>query len=320
MNEFALIKRYFQDAQTASQVVLGIGDDCALLDIPGHHHLAVSVDSLVEGVHFPKTYAPEKIATRAFAVALSDLAAMGAKPLGFTLSLTLPEALVSDAWLAPFASGLLQVAAQYRCPLIGGDTTRGRLTVGVQVLGAVEQGRALTRSGAEAGDQVFVTGPLGDGAAALAVLMGELTLPAEQSAYLERRFSQPQARIAAGRALLGIASSAIDISDGLLADLGHICDASGVGARLELSGIPYSRGLQSYVRPQQLLQWALSGGDDYQLCFTLPPEQRPALDRLCANGQLEAHCIGEMVLHSGIDCRLNGAVYQPEATGYSHFD
>jgi len=320
MNEFDLIKRYFLDSQTASQVVLGIGDDCALLDLPPHHHLAVSVDSLVEGVHFPTAYAAEKIATRAFAVALSDLAAMGAKPLGFTLSLTLPASIAIDTWLAPFSRGLHQAAVQYRCPLIGGDTTRGPLTIGIQVLGAVEQGRALTRSGAEAGDQIFVTGPLGDGAAALALLMGELTLPTEQSAYLERRFSQPQARIAAGRALLGVASSAIDISDGLLADLGHLCDASGLGARLELTGIPFSRGLLSHVSERQLRQWALSGGDDYQLCFTLAAEQRAALDRLCAKGLLEAHCIGEMVLHSGIDCRLNGAAYQPTATGYSHFD
>ncbi|HMY41105.1 MAG TPA: thiamine-phosphate kinase, partial [Marinagarivorans sp.] len=234
MNEFTLIQQYFAAlTPPCASVPQAIGDDCALLAPPEGKLLAVSIDTQVEGVHFPVGAAAEQIGRRVACCALSDLAAMGAQPLWATLALTLPKA--DATWLAAFSRGLGAVLNTWQVRLVGGDTTCGPLTISLQVHGSVASEHALRRSGARAGDCIYVTGPLGDGAAGLALLQGQLSLPAEAAAYLTERFYAPTPQIAAGLALAGRATSAIDISDGLLADLNHILTASQVGARLELA-------------------------------------------------------------------------------------
>ncbi len=270
-DEFAIIQRYFSAFGRGDHVDLGVGDDCAILRIAPGERLAVSVDTLVEGTHFPAGAFPEDIGYRAVSVAVSDLAAMGARPLAVTLSLTLQEA--DEIWLLTFSEGVAQAVREYAAPLIGGDTTRGPLAVAVQVFGALPIGEALLRSGARPGDAVFVSGPLGDAAALLAASRGEWRPPDEELAYLDRRFYRPRARVELGQQLLGHASAAIDISDGLVADAGHIAGASGVSIHLDPDSVPLSAALNSHPDRGVALQWALAGGDDYELCFTLPDGQ-----------------------------------------------
>jgi len=302
--EFSLIYRYFSDLGRGDAVDLSVGDDCAILRLAEGERLATSVDTMVAGVHFPADSFPEDIGFRAVAAAASDLAAMGARPLGMTVALTLPE--TDELWLNAFSQGLAAAVAEYRLPLVGGDTTRGPLTISVQVLGALPMDQALLRSGARVGDEVCVSGTLGDAAGALAFLQDKWQPTPEHAEYLLQRFNRPRARLDLGLALLGRASAAIDISDGLLADAGHIAAASGVKMCIQPDLLPLSPALSSHHSPEQILQWALTGGDDYELCFCLP-----------AGVQMPAGCvrIGWVAAGAGVDCGL--AIDFPP--GYQHF-
>lgn len=280
LSEFSLIQSYFKQLTPhRDDVLLGIGDDCALLQCPVDHALAVSIDTLVEGVHFFPDIDPEKLGHKSLAVGLSDLAAMGAKPAWFTLALTLPEADVN--WLKGFSLGLAKLAKQHNIQLIGGDTTRGPLTISIQVHGFVESEKSLRRSGAQLGDMIYVTGSLGDAGAGLQLQLQQWddeNLDNDDRRYLSQRLEQPTPRLSVGQSLLGLANSAIDISDGLLADLGHIVEKSGVGARLDLAKLPISTVLSKIDRTIAQ-QFALQSGDDYELCFTVSPQHFAELDR-----------------------------------------
>ncbi|TXS96701.1 thiamine-phosphate kinase [Parahaliea maris] len=304
LSEFDLIYQFFSSLGRGPGVVLGVGDDCALLQVPEGEQLATSMDTVVAGVHFPEDGFPEDIGFRAIAAAASDLAAMGARPLGMTLALTVPEA--DDLWLRTCSEGVAAAVSAFDLPLVGGDTTRGPLSITVQVFGSVPAGKALLRSGAQVGDQLCVSGTQGDAAAALLVLSGDWPGSHEAAEYLEQRYYRPSARLALGQSLLGVATSAIDISDGLLADAGHIAAASGVKLKIDPALLPLSPALRSYPDQDQALRWALAGGDDYELCFTLPAEAE--LPPLCTR-------IGEVVAGEGVDCGLDPG----DAGGYRHF-
>lgn len=295
LDEFALIRRYFatQTSSPSSFVALGIGDDCALLSVPEGCVLAVSVDTQIPQVHFPADAPPAQIAARALRCAASDLAAMGAEPLGFTLALTLPH--VDEAWLSEFSSGLLQTAQQLHCPLVGGDTTRGALCISVSVHGSVPAASSLQRCGATVGDDVWVSGCLGDGAAALALLQKRHAFSGDAASYLMQRFYQPDIDFQLGVQLRVLANSCIDVSDGLLADLGHICTASHVGAQIFSEQLPVSSLWKDGVSTQQVQQWALCGGDDYRLCFTAAPQYHATIAALD-----NVFCIGKIVAGSGV--------------------
>ena len=318
--EFQLIRQFFQREQAeqpAAGVLLGIGDDCALLDIPVGKQLAVSVDTLVAGVHFPTDADPELIAERALRTNLSDLAAMGAEPLWFTLALTLPHA--DEEWLRSFSRGLFACAREYNIALVGGDTTSGPLSITIQVMGVTAPGAALRRDGANIGDFILVTNTLGDGAAALAAIQKTHIFADEHTDYLLQRFYRPTPRLVESAMICTIASSALDISDGLVADLQHICDASDLGAVIDVENVPLSPALQSLNNVPQALEWALSGGDDYELCFTVPPEKMADIAMLIAQGKLQATVIGEMVAGNKVICEYEGQPFELTKTGYQHF-
>jgi thiamine-monophosphate kinase len=324
-SEFQLIQQFFQREQAehpTAGVVLGIGDDCALLQIPAGQQLAVSVDTLVAGVHFPADAAPELIAERALRTNLSDLAAMGADPLWFTLALTMPKA--DEDWLRGFSRGLFRCAREYGIALVGGDTTSGPLAITIQVMGACQPQHSLRRDGANVGDFVLVTHFVGDGAAALAAIQQEYSLTDEHRAYLHDRFYRPVPRLQESQFIRELASSALDISDGLAADLQHICTASDVGAVIYVEDLPLSPAVQSLLEQssanqQQIYRWALSGGDDYELCFTLAPEKMPELAMLIAQGKLSATVVGEITAGNAVSCELNGELFALPKRGYQHF-
>ncbi|WP_299941400.1 thiamine-phosphate kinase [uncultured Microbulbifer sp.] len=309
--EFDIIRDYFASAPQGEGVALGIGDDCALLQVPAQGQLAASVDTLVAGRHFPVDADPAAIAARALRVNLSDLAAMNARPLWFTLALTLPH---SDAdWLQRFAAGLLNTARLFGISLVGGDTTAGPLSITIQVLGQTL--KPLCRGGARPGDSVYISGPLGGAAAALPVILGERPAEGETRRSAERAFYYPEPQFAIAASIAGLASSAVDISDGLLADLAHICTASAVSADVYLERLaiaPLARALAG----KGALALAAGGGDDYQLCFTVPQARVSALQKL----EPEAVAIG--TLGSGeaeVRCWQNGKRWRVRRTGYRHF-
>ena len=330
LTEFDIISRYFSaigpesvfsaDSSVknpVSPVVVGIGDDCALLSVPVGQVLALSIDTMVAGRHFPIDADGYDVGQRLLAVAISDLAAMGATPLAFTLAITLPA--VDNNWLEKFSQGLQSAAQYYQIPLIGGDTTQGPLTLSVQVHGTVPANQALTRAGAQVGDAIFVTGSLGDGAAALAVLENSLEVNSEQRDYLISRFYRPRARVAVGQRLLGIATAAIDISDGLLADLGHIARASAVAATIDISRLPVSTVVKT-VASQQSLNYALAGGDDYELCFTASGGQRQQLHDIAQTCNVAITEIGVITVGTGVNCvDAEGAAVHGLSSGYEHF-
>ncbi len=318
MGEFELIRQYFARGGASDDVMTGIGDDCAILRPPAGRDLAVSIDTMVSGVHFPESTPPGKIGARALSAALSDLAAMGAQPHWFTLALTLPKA--DEIWLSEFSDGMLEVANNFGCCLVGGDTTRGPLCVTVQVHGSVAQGAALRRDGANPDDVVYVTGCLGDGAAALALLKKKLTVCPSSYDYLMKRFYTPTPRLPEGAMLAGIASSAIDISDGLCADLGHICEASGVGALVDIDRVPVSTSWKDYVVADQCYEWALGGGDDYELCFTVPRRFVGQVEQWNKAGKLAATAIGKIVSKPGILLAREGRAYSLKNRGFNHFE
>ncbi|RYY76488.1 MAG: thiamine-phosphate kinase [Gammaproteobacteria bacterium] len=329
MNEFQLIQKFFQNEQAdlllsekaQASVVLGIGDDCALLQIPAKQQLAISVDTLVADIHFPADANPEDIAERALRTNLSDLAAMSAEPLWFTLALTLPKnsEYSTEQWLRGFSRGLFRTANEYEIVLVGGDTTSGPLSITIQAMGNVASHQALRRDGASIGDFVCVTNYLGDGAAALAVIQNRLTLADEHEKYLRDRFYRPIPRLIESTLLRGIASAALDISDGLIADLNHICEASDLGAVIDVENIPMSNALQATSDLQQARVWALTGGDDYELCFTVSPEKMPELAMLIAERKIHATVVGEITAGSGVRCELDGDVFELASKGFQHF-
>jgi len=313
--EFDLIRTYFAHlGAERADVTLGVGDDCALLQVPVGQALAVSIDTLVAGVHFLPDCDPEALGHKALAVSLSDLAAMAAEPAWATLALTLPPDLLRSQphWVAAFCRGLDALARQHGLAVVGGDTTSGPLTISIQVHGLVPVGQAVRRRGARPGDLVCVSGTLGDAAFALrGLLAGEGVAEG-----LVRRLDRPEPRVALGLALRGLASAMIDCSDGLAADLGHILEASGVGAELDLAALPLSpevAGAGDWSLP-------LASGDDYELCFTLPPAHRPALAGLARAGGTLVTVIGRITQASGLRCRLpNGDDLRLARKGYDHF-
>jgi thiamine-monophosphate kinase len=271
---------------------LGIGDDAALINPSDNQQLVVASDTLVEGVHFPSAATAMQIGTRALCVNLSDMAAMGARPRWFTLALTLPEEKANSVWLADFSAGIAEIAGQFDIALVGGDTTSGPLTVSLTLIGEAPSGASLQRSGAVVGDTVFVSGFLGDGAAGLKSLSinnGNIN----DSDRLLQRFYSPQPQISAGMQLRGIASACIDISDGLVADLGHICQSSAVAATVYTVQLPIADDVRQ-LAPDNYLNWALFGGDDYQLCFTVSAENLAVVEQLIESGELDASKIGSI--------------------------
>src|SRR5574340_1237181 len=291
MSEFDLIRRYFTRA--APSALLGVGDDAALLQASDGNVLAVSCDMLVSGTHFLPDADPYLLGHKTLAVNLSDMAAMGAAPRWATLAIALPGA--DEAWLEKFSEGFFALAQQYGVELIGGDTTRGPLNLCVTIIGEVPALQALRRSGAQVGDEIWVSGRLGDASLALAHLQGLIVLSGSELAACAAALHQPQPRVSLGAALRGIASSAIDISDGLLADLGHILEASQLGAEIEFAALPLSPAMQGYISQPLARQCVLSGGDDYELCFTAPAARHAELPEIAARLGLPLTHIGKIV-------------------------
>jgi thiamine-monophosphate kinase len=325
LSEFDLIADYFSDLLTADAdlrgIALGVGDDAAILNIEHGAQLVFSIDTQLAGVHFPEQADPEKIALRAFHAALSDLSAMGAKPLCFTLALTLPAA---DAdWLQSFAVGLKSAVANTGCSLVGGDTTRGPLSVTIQVHGTVPKGKALLRSAAKVGDHVFVSGYLGNAAAyvQLALQNPHNNIDKHALSLFEADYYQPLCRAVLGAALRERANAAIDISDGLLADLGHICRASKLGARIDVEKLPLIPELKTTFDRDQQLDLALNGGDDYELCFTVPEDKCREVIKMAEDMECPVTDIGIMVDDSNVvTCHdAEGNHLSITAGGYTHF-
>jgi len=317
VSEFELIARFFA-APTSQRpdVLLGIGDDGALLQAPAGHSLAVTLDLLVAGVHFLPDTDPEGLGHKALAVNLSDLAAMGAEPAWVTLGLALPQP--DERWLAAFCRGWFALAERYGVQLVGGDTTRGPLTLAVQAHGFVPADLALRRAGAHPGDVICVTGTLGDAGLALAQLTGGAAL--DPAGFLRRRLERPSPRIAQGLDLRGLASAAIDVSDGLAQDLGHILECSDVGARLWVERLPRSPEAAARVDAATGIALALSGGDDYELCFTVPPARLAAVQAHAARWDCRCSAIGVIEAAPGLRCFWeNGTPYELAVTGYDHF-
>ncbi|WP_017902310.1 thiamine-phosphate kinase [Pseudomonas asplenii] len=317
MGEFELIRNFFAAApcaQAGEGVALGIGDDCALLDVPAGEQLAISTDTLVAGVHFADPCDPFLLGQRALAVAASDLAAMGAAPVAFTLALTLPHNDVD--WLQAFAGGLDRMARQCALRLVGGDTTRGPLSLTLTVFGRVPAGQALTRGGAQVGDLLCVGGDLGNAAGALSLVLGQRTAESALADPLLAHYWSPRPQFALGQALRGKATAALDISDGLLADCGHIAAASGVRLLVEREKLPLSPALLGFLGPVAACEAALSGGDDYVLAFTLPSVELPGL--LLAHDSIRV--VGRVVAGQGVALlAVDGQDITPRIRGYQHF-
>lgn len=310
MNEFALIDYYFkQRTRKRDDVLLGIGDDAALLSVPAGHLLVTSMDTLISGVHFPVHTSASDLGYKSLAVSLSDMAAMGGKPAWVMLALTLPEE--DKTWLDGFCQGFFECADPYHLELVGGDTTRGSLSITTQVMGFVPAGQAILRQNAQVGDKIFVTGALGAAGLGLLASQHKVVLTGNDLALSLKKLNRPEPRVAMGLALRGVATAMIDISDGLLADLGHILTASGVGATLYLEHLPIDPVLKNSLPLNKAYELALSAGDDYELCFT-------ASD---AKGELGGcSCIGLIEKEQGIKVLDKGGNPFPvEQRGYQHF-
>jgi len=326
MGEFDVIERFFKSrfAMDTDDLVLGIGDDCALLNLAPEHQLAVSSDVLVEGVHFFSDVDPQTLGHKCLAVNLSDLAACGAKPKAFTLSLTLPS--IDEAWLLAFSEGLYALSKMHACALIGGDTTRGPLNIGITVLGEIPKGQALVRSGAKAGDDLYVSGTLGDARWALLGLKGNMPVDKGRLQHLRTRLESPTPRVDLGLALRGVASAAIDLSDGLLGDLAHVLKASQKGAQLQVLDMLQSQLVSEDLRtlPQdQALKLMLQGGDDYELLFTAPKSKAQVLKALAQELNLPLTVIGQVTENAGIELLHASSLLDTETLkslgSYDHF-
>ena len=318
-SEFELIQQ-LANAQSIQrdEVVLGIGDDAAVLDIPEGHELVVSTDTLNVGVHFPKDTSAQNIGYKSLAVNLSDLAAMGAEPLAVNLSLSLPDS--DTQWIKDFSEGFFSLAAIHNIQLIGGDTTRGPLSISVTIFGMVSKGQAIRRSTAKVGDSIYVTGTLGDAGAALLGLMGELKLTGHQQQVFNERLNRPQPRVATGMALRGVASSCIDISDGLTADLGHILEQSNLGATLYADQLPVSSVYKEIFDLAGGWHLPLNAGDDYELCFTIAEANHPELEAAMSSIDVPVTWIGTIESNAGLRLFMPDATTQTiEPMGYDHF-
>lgn len=312
--EFDLIARIARRAATRDDVPLGIGDDAALLRVPPGHELVVAMDTLNANVHFPRDTAPADIGWKALAVNLSDLAAMGATPAWCTLALSLPHA--ETAWIDGFLDGFLSLAQMHGVALVGGDTTRGPLSICVTAHGLVEAGTALRRDAAQAGDEVWVTGTLGDAAAALA----QLQAGGVADAALRERLDRPQSRVAIGNALRGIAHACIDLSDGLLQDLGHVCRASGLAAVVDVDALPASPALRARSSGDTLRGEQACGGDDYELCFTAPASAHESVLHVGATTGIAVTRVGQVVEGEGVSAvDGEGRPWRAPRSGYAHF-
>ena len=317
MGEFDLIAHYFK--RPARRAALGVGDDCALLAPAPGMQLAISSDMLVEGRHFLPEVDPARLGHKSLAVNLSDLAACGAKPLAFTLALSLPS--VDERWLAGFSQGMFALADAHECELIGGDTTQGPLNICITVFGEVPQGKALLRSGAKAGDDIYISGTVGDARLALQAHRGTLRLDETALQAAQLRMDMPTPRVALGLTLRGIATSAVDLSDGLLGDIGHVLQASRVGARIDADAVSARLGirLDDTALPQDLRrQYTLAGGDDYELAFTAPTSARDAVAHASLQSQTPVTRIGRIEADSGL--RLVDASGQPVDGRFASFD
>ncbi|WED21284.1 thiamine-phosphate kinase [Vibrio sp. JC009] len=317
--EFSLIDRYFKNRQTQRRdVEFSLGDDCALVKPPENVRIAVSTDTLVEGTHFVPGANPAWVAHKALASNLSDLAAMGATPAWVSLALTLPEQ--NEAWLKPFCDGFFELADYFGVQLIGGDTTRGPLSITLTVQGFVPEKHALMRSGAKMGDWIYVTGDLGDSKAGLEVILGNADVGKPFADALEKRHYLATPRVLVGQALLNRASACIDISDGLISDLGHILECSQLGASIDISQLPLSGELLDYCSDRALAQKiALTSGEEYELCFTIPEEHKGGLESALAHTGTKITCIGQIRPQGTFELIRDGKPVNWELSGYDHF-
>jgi len=317
--EFDLIRRFFTRSSARADVVLAVGDDAALLDVPAGQLLAVSTDTLIGGVHFPRSTEPFDSGWKALAVNLSDLAAMGAEPAWATLAISLAE--IDEQWLQAFSTGFFALADQHRVALVGGDTSRGPLTITVTVHGFVPPGQALRRDGAGVGEIVAVTGSLGDAGRALQHVMHQAVIAdAHDADLLLARLNRPTPRVGVGLALRGIASSAIDISDGLAQDLSHVLTRSGVGAQLQVAALPLSAALRRQcVNERQAVELALCSGDDYELCVTIPPQHWSAAQSVATACGVDLTAIGLTTAEPGLQLKLHEESFVVAHGGYDHF-
>jgi thiamine-monophosphate kinase len=317
--EFSLINTYFKTPSTRRDVTMGVGDDCAIVTPPAGKQLAVTTDTLVNGIHFPPETSPADIACKAIAVNLSDLAAMGARPAWLTLALTLPE--VDESWVRAFADSFHAMADKYKVQLIGGDTTQGPLSITLQAIGIIDPQRVMRRDGARPGDAIYVSGTLGDAAAGLKILQqGQLI--DENQAWLVNRLNRPQARVELGCRVAAFCRCAIDISDGLAADLGHILEASNCGATVNIDSIPLSHQLVEYSNNRNEVDWnrVLSGGDDYELCLVVSSENESRLMQLAGELSLPLTRIGRIEAQGVLNfIDEAGAKFLFNDTGYEHF-
>jgi thiamine-monophosphate kinase len=319
LNEFELIARYFQSSQYSDDVLLGVGDDAAVVTVPDGFKLVTSVDTIVEGVHFPNNSAAADIAYRALAVNLSDMAAMGAIPKWFTLSLCIPT--IDETWMNGFAKSLNALASQFKVQLIGGDTVKGPLNISVQIMGVVEQDHWLTRSGAQPDDLIVVSGKPGEAAGGLRLLMNAHSSlhDSHHEQQLIERFLRPVPRIALGRELRSIAHAAMDMSDGLLTDLKKLCFASNCGARLQLDDLPKSSLLAAMFDPEQCEQLILNGGDDYELLFTIPSASLQQLISISNAIGVRCTLIGVITAGDQVECMRGNEQVTVADSGYDHF-
>ncbi len=313
MNEFDIIRKFFTSNKVLRQdVALGVGDDGAVITPPEGQQIVITTDTLLENIHFLKKTSAFDIGFKALAVNLSDLAAMGATPAWVTLALTLPMA--DETWLADFSRGFFTLCEEHETQLIGGDLTHGPLSITVQAMGVIPTSQFIKRSGAKSGDLIYVTHTLGDAAAGLAFLQNKIALqsPAQQQ-FILSRLNCPTPRVQIGNQLRGIASAAIDISDGLIADLKHILESSRVGASVNIDAIPLSKALREFVKKEEALSFALQGGDDYELCFTVPKDKKNQIPLQCT-------CIGEITDSNELDLRhSDNTKYNQHIDGYQHF-
>jgi thiamine-monophosphate kinase len=320
LGEFELIRRFFTRdgrAKLGPGVILGVGDDAALLEMPKDSDLVAAVDTIVAGRHFLEGAAARSIGHRALAVNLSDIAAMGATPLWATLALTLPG--VDADWLEEFAAGFFELADAHGVTLVGGDTTGGPLTVSVQILGHIASGTALRRSGAQAGDVLVVSGTLGDAAAGLNLLKTGGLANSREAQELIRRFDFPEPRVALGQCACGIATAAMDLSDGLIGDLPKLAQASGLAAHVSVERLPLSSAMRTAVSPNQALEWALAGGEDFELLLAVPPRRLNELQSAANRLNLMLTPIGELRTGAGVTWSLDGEDFVPNLSGYDHF-
>lgn len=319
MGEFDLIKRYFSRKSLQNEVILSVGDDCAITSISAGYQLAITTDTLVEGTHFLPSISPAALAYKSVAVNLSDLAAMGATPTWVSLALTLPE--IKEAWLAEFSQSLFAILDRYSMSLIGGDTTKGPLSITLTAQGFLPENQGLFRHQAKVGDWIFVSGFLGDSAAGLDLLLQNRKIENESDRYFIQRHLHPTPRVELGLALRAFSCCALDISDGLLADLGHILERSQVGAEIYLENLPLSHHLCTQYEQTQVEKFALTGGEDYELCFTVSEEKREEMEQVLRSQGIKVTCIGQILpATSGLNLLKNGKkMALPTHIGFDHF-